>query len=362
MEVRNGKILQDQVLTGVVGSYPRPKYIFSGSGRELLDNLGMTFRDLEEKIGAEEFRERLDRAALMAIKDQNLAGIDIITDGEMRRDHYVLYVLRGLEGFDFDKLKRKSIRGGIYVRDLPTIVGKIDYKNSILSYDFEFTKKYADGISKISLPGPSTVVDSVADGYYKEDTVEMAMDYSKAIRNEVKNLIEVGCRIIQFDDSVMLRYPEQAEEWGLDALHESFRGFENKATFITHICRGYPDKDLEEKGIPYKANEDNYGRVLSLLSQSNIDVISIEGAQSQLDLSVLPTAGEKTIMLGVLDVGSDKVETVESLVKRGREALQYLPKERLILAPDCGMLELSPTAAKQKLVNVAAAASILNEE
>ncbi len=124
------------------------------------------------------------------------------------------------------------------------------------------------------------------------------MDYAKAIRSEVKNLIGAGCRVIQFDDAVMLRYPGQAEEWGMDALHESFRGFENDATFITHICRGYPDKELEEKGISYKANKDNYGRVLSLLSQSKIDAISMEGAQGQLDLSVLPEAGEKAIMLG----------------------------------------------------------------
>jgi len=159
---------------------------------------------------------------------------------------------------------------------------------------------------------------------------------------------------------VLLRYPERAKRWGLEALQACFQGFEERALFFVHICAGYPDKPLERKGIAYKANTDYYADILSWLSESTIDVVSIEGAQSGLDLSVLPAIGDKTVMLGVLDVGSNVVESLEYVVNRGREALQYLPREQLILAPDCGMLQLSRAAAKDKLIRIAAAARELN--
>jgi 5-methyltetrahydropteroyltriglutamate--homocysteine methyltransferase len=355
----NGTIQQDRVMTAIVGSYPKPAYLFPGTGRELLDAMGMTLYELEKEIGARAFQERLDRAALMAINDQNTSGIDFITDGEERRGHYVLYVLRKLAGIDFKHLTQKLIRDGQYVRELPTVTGKITYQHPILVDDYEFTRQHARGIPKIGLPGPSTVVDSVADAYYRGDRERMAMDYAQAIRHEVKNLIEAGCRAIQFDDPVLLRYPDQAKGWGLQALQACFEGFEEQATFFVHICRGYPDKPLERRGIEYKADASYYADVLHWLSQSTLDVISIEGAQSNLDLSVLSAAGDKTVMLGVLDVGSNEVEETESLVERGREALQHLPREQLILAPDCGMLQLSRAAARQKLTNIATAAAKL---
>ncbi len=354
------KLSQDRVMTAIVGSYPKPKYLFPGGGRELLDEVGMTFYDLEKQVGRQEFQARLDRAALMAIQDQNEAGIDLITDGEERRGHYVLYVLRKLAGIDFEHLTEKTVRNGRYVRKLPTVIAKIAYQHPILVNDFEFTRQHTREIAKIGLPGPSTVVDSVADAYYHGDGKQMALDYAQAIRREVKNLIEAGCRVIQFDDPVLLRYPEQAQQWGLEALQACFRGFEDQATLIVHICRGYPDKPLEQQGIAYKASADYYEDILSWLSDSTIDVVSIEGAQSNLDLAVLPAIGKKTVMLGVLDVGSNEVESLESLVERGWEALRYLPREQLILAPDCGMLQLSRAAARQKLVNLASAARVLN--
>ena len=361
MEEQTGKIRQDRVMTASVRSYPKPEYLFPGSGRKLLDEVGMTFYELEEETGTTEFKKRLDNAALMAIHDHNEAGIDLITDGEERRGHYVLYVLRKLDGVDFEHLRKKSIREGMYFRDLPIVVGKIAYTRPILVGDYEFIRKHAKGIAKIGLPGPSTVVDSVADEHYKGDRGQLAMDYAQAIRHEVKNLIEAGCRVIQFDDPVLLRDPEQAQRWGLKALQACFQDLESQATFIVHICRGYPDKELERKGVSYKANAGYYESVLSWLGESTIDIVSIEGAQSNLDLSVLPAIGKKTVMLGVVDVGSNEVESVESLVEKGREALRYLPREQLILASDCGMVQLSRATARRKLANIATAASMLNE-
>lgn len=356
-----GKIQTDRVMTAIVGSYPKPAYLNPGGGRELLDEMGMTLYQLAEKVGADEFQKKLDRAALTAIEDQNAAGIDLITDGEERRGHYVLYVLRRMDGVDFEHLTSKSIRSGRYVRQLPTVTGRIAYRRPILVDDFGFTRRYAQGTPKIGLPGPSTVVDSVADAYYQGDREQMATDYARAIRQEVETLIDAGCRAIQFDDPVLLRYPDQAQAWGLRVLQACFAGLEDRATFFVHICRGYPDKPLERQNISYKADANYYADVLAWLSKSTLDVISIEGAQGGLDLSMLPAAGSKTIMLGVLDVGEDRVESVESLVARGREALRYLPPERLILTPDCGMLQLSRAAAKNKLANLAIAARELSK-
>jgi 5-methyltetrahydropteroyltriglutamate--homocysteine methyltransferase len=251
---------------------------------------------LEGEVGPSEFQERLDRAALMAIEDQNEAGIDFISDGEERRGHYALYVLRKLAGIDFERLTKKSIREGRYVRRLPTVVNKIAYQQPILADDFVFTDQYAAGITKIGLPGPATVIDSAADAYYDGDHERMAWDYAQAIRHEVENLIQAGCRAIQFDDPVLLRYPQRARQWGLDALQACFEGLESQATFFVHVCRGYPDKPLERQGISYKANADYYEDILSCFSESTIDVVSIEGAQSNLDLAVLPAIGQKTVI------------------------------------------------------------------
>lgn len=356
----NGKFIQDRILTAIVGSFPKPKNIYPKSGRELLDTLGFSFDEIAKKIGKVAFKKRLDKACLMAIKDQNNAGVDLITDGEEGRSHYVFHILKGLSGFDFKKLKKVPYRGGIFYRNVPVVNGPIKYKGPILVKEFKFTKKYAKNTPKIGLPGPSTVVDCVADQYYRGNLEKMAFDYAEAIHNEIDKLIKAGAWVIQFDDPVLLRFPDRAKKWGLKALEKCFAGLENQATFIVHICCGYPNKPLEAKGIKYKANADYYKDVLSWLADSKIDIVSIEGAQSKLDLSTLSAIGKKTIMLGVLDVGDEKVESVQQLIKRGKEALKYLPKNQLILGPDCGMLELSRESAKQKLKNLVLAARILN--
>ena len=179
--------------------------------------------------------------------------------------------------------------------------------------------------------------------------------------HEVAALIAAGCQIIQFDDPVLLRYPAAAQSWGLQALERCFAGLEDRATFVVHICCGYPNKPLERKGISYKANQDYYSDILTWLSESKLDVVSIEGAASNLDVSVLSAIGKKTVMLGVVDVGENEIESVESLVARANDALRYIPKEQLILAPDCGMIELTHASARKKLINLSLAAHEINE-
>ena len=352
---------QDKVLTAIVGSYPKPRYVYPKNGRSLLDSFGFAFDRRREALGADEFSRRLDRAALGAIEDQHRAGIDIVTDGEERRGHYVLHIVNRLEGVDALNLKPISMRAGTTQQNAPRVVGRLAYKGPLVLEEFLFTKRHASGIAKIGLPGPSTVADCVADEYYGGDRKRLAFDYADAIHHEVAALVACGCQVIQFDDPVLLRYPQAAQAWGLEALERCFGGFEDRATMIVHICCGYPNKPLERKGIRYKANQDYYRDILSWLSESRVDVVSIEGAASNLDVTTLSAIGGKSVMLGVLDVGENEVESVESLTARARQALRFVPKGQLILAPDCGMLELSRASARQKLINLSLATRAVNE-
>ena len=351
---------QDKVLTAIVGSYPKPRYVYPKSGRSLLDSFGFALERRREELGPAEFSRLLDRAALEAIEDQNRAGIDIVTDGEERRGHYVLHIVNHLEGVDAHNLKPISMRAGTASQNAPRVIGKLGYREPLVLEEFLFTQRHAQGAAKIGLPGPSTVADCVADEHYAGDRKALALDYAEAVHHEVAALVAAGCRFIQFDDPVLLRYPDAAQAWGVEALERCFAGLEGRATFIVHVCRGYPNKPLERKGIPYKANQDYYRDILGWLSESRLDVVSIEGAASKLDLSTLDAIGDKTIMLGVLDVGENEVEAVESLVRRAGQALCFVRKGQLILAPDCGMLELSHASAREKLVNLARAARVVN--
>ncbi len=157
---------QTKVLTAIVGSYPKPRYVYRQNGRSLLDSFGFAFDRRQQELGTAEFARLLDKAALAAIEDQNRAGIDIMTDGEERRGHYVLHIVNRLDGIDACNRKRISMRGGTTEQDAPRVIGKIKYKGPMVLDEFLFTRKHAKGIAKIGLPGPSTVADCVADEYY----------------------------------------------------------------------------------------------------------------------------------------------------------------------------------------------------
>lgn len=349
-----------KVLTAIVGSYPKPRYVYPRNGRSLLDSFGFALDRRRDEVGTAEFSKLLDRAALGAIGDQDRAGIDLVTDGEERRGHYVLSIVNRLEGVDAQDLRPIVMRAGTSRQMAPRVIGKLRWRESLVLDEFRFTQRHAKGMAKIGLPGPSTVADCVADEWYEGNRKALAFDYADAIRHEVEALVAAGCKIIQFDDPVLLRHPEAAQAWGLAALERCFAGLESQATFIVHICRGYPNKPLERKGVRYKANEDYYRDILCWLSQSRLDVVSIEGAACNLDLSALTAIGDKTVMLGVIDVGDNAVETVDALTARAKEALAFVPRDQLILAPDCGMLELTRASARAKLVNLSRAAHAVN--
>jgi len=366
VEKTRSKELQSKILSTIVGSYPKPEYILNGiTGTQIIDTSGDALKVIEKRIGKRRFDKLLDRAIWETVCDLKAAGLDIFTDGEQRRGHYIFYVLEKINGFDFLDIRERDVKKILngrnetaYKHYVPRVSSHICYSGQIVVPDFVFTKQFTTNLVKICLPGPTTVVDASDNNYYLSER-DLAFDYARAIRQEVLHLKNAGCDIIQFDDPGLLRNLMRAEQWGIKALDMCFEDVPGITT-IVHVCRSYPDKNMEKSGIVYKSDIRYYPQLLKLLQKSQIDQISIEAKQGDLDLSVLKYLGNKKVLLGCLDVGIDKIETVEEIVEQANEALVYIEKKQLILAPDCGLVLLEKDIAKAKLSSMAKAVRVLN--
>jgi 5-methyltetrahydropteroyltriglutamate--homocysteine methyltransferase len=355
-----------KILSTVIGSYPKPGYVIGGtSGRDLLNSSGAAFREQEKLLGREAFHRLLDRAVDETIQDQEDASIDIITDGEQRRCHYVYHVLRKLDGFDFRRLHSKTIykvikgeKRAAFEMCVPKVASSIKYRGEILVPDFRYLAERTQKDVKATLPGPTTVVDCVINDFYDTDH-DLALDYALAIRSEVSLLREAGCKLFQFDDPGLLRDLVRAETWGVQTLEACFSGIEGITT-IVHVCRSYPNEHLDALGTPYKSDEGYYSQLLQVLQHSKVDQISIEAKQGGLNPGALKHLGNKTLLLGCLDPGSERVESVGEILDLAQAAFARVAPERLILAPDCGLLQVSRTVAKEKLGRLAEATATLN--
>ena len=337
------------IKTSVIGSYPRyPKLIGSDFNPRwlLMSENNDRWMQKKEKI-------LFDEATEWAVEEQIETGLDIVTDGEQRRSNYILYHCQHLEGFDFKNREELICRGGKVKTIVPVIRGSIKAKNLFLADEFNFLKKLTDRDIKITIPGPLTIIDSIKDAYY-HDEKKLAFDLARAINKEVQLLVKAGSRIIQIDEPCSIREPEKFKEYGLEALELCFEGAE-KISKEVHICRGYPNNKKDTK-----AEIERYGQVIELLSKSKIDKIAIEDAHEHLDLEVFSKFGNKGCILGVVDIGNEKIETVEEIINRVKQVLTVLKPEQLTLAPDCGLLLLKPEIAKAKLKNIVLAAEQLN--
>jgi len=345
----------------LVGSYPKPEYIFSGDARDLIDLSGENFYEIKARLGSDEFEKRIKNGVADVINDLNETDIDVITDGEVERDHYIHYHLRHWNGVDYKNMAVKKLRkGGKWAeRKVPRFVDEQKCESDYLVKDYLYAKQFAGKPLKVNLPGPTTLVNFTSNEHFGE-TSKFAQAASSVIRKLVGELYDAGCRYFQFDDPVLMRDPDAMDEWGIPALEACFVGLDDIIS-IVHVCRGYPNKKLEAEGVKYKADERNYEFLLKSLQKSSINQISIEAEECKLDLSVLRHLGDKSILLGAIDVGNEAVETVEYIVERGKEALKFISSDQLWLATDCGMLMLPREKAKQKLTNLALARDILND-
>ncbi len=336
--------------TTVIGSWPKPAWLSEPS----LDvNRWQT--DLTWRFEGEELKRKQDEATEWALYEQEATGVDIVTDGEIRRKNYVHYYCRNLCGFDFEHRARKTVKAGSYELVVPTISGPITPRKVSLPADYQFVRERTNRQVKMTIPGPVTIMDFSKDQYYGDDTV-LAMELAGAIRTEVEALRAVGCKIIQFDEPSFLRYPDKVLDYGLRALEACFAGITDITT-VVHICCGLPS-DLKDQP---KANQDDYSCIAPALALSNIDQISIEGAHRSLDARVLREFGNKEIIFGVVDIGNPHVETVEHIESRIKRVLHCVGSDRLLIGLDCGMIYLDPPVAKSKLTNLVEAVRRVRE-
>jgi len=293
------------------------------------------------------------QATKQIIDDQVDAGVDIPTDGEVRRENYIFYQCRRLGGVSFDQVTHKTVRQGAFEADLPTIVGPISLTKTRLAEDWKAAQQYTSNPVKITVPGPLTIADSIANDYY-EDAKAMGADLADAVNEEVKALADAGCKYIQVDEPVFARKPKEALDYGFEHLERSFHGVPGDVKRVVHMCCGYPNAlDADEY---MKADAQSYFDIAQAIDDSSIDQVSIEDAHRHNDLSLLENFKKTTIILGVIAIAKSRIEAVDEVRSRLKDALQHIDADRLIAAPDCGLgfMTREMAVAKLKVLSEAA--------
>jgi 5-methyltetrahydropteroyltriglutamate--homocysteine methyltransferase len=331
-----------------VGSYPQPEWLIDR--KKLAARFPPRTRAKELWRVAPEFLEEAQNdATILSIRDQERAGLDIITDGEIRRESYSNRFATALEGIDIDNPGTALDRSG-HPNPVPRIVGKIRRKYPVEVSDAKFLRSNTDRTIKVTVPGPYTMSQQAQNGFYKDEE-ELAMDYATAVNEEIKDLFAAGADIVQIDEPYMQARPEKARRYGLAALNRALDGIQS--TTAIHLCFGYA-AIIHDRPPAYS--------FLPELGDSLVQQISVETAQSSLDCSVLSKLSGKQIILGVLDLSKHEVETPEIVATRIRRALPFVNAERLIVAPDCGMKYLPRDVAFEKMQAMVEGAHIVRSE
>ncbi|HWK71084.1 MAG TPA: uroporphyrinogen decarboxylase family protein [Burkholderiaceae bacterium] len=334
--------------TTLVGSYAQPDWLIDRA------KLGGRFpprvraRELW-RVESDWLEQAQDDATLLAIRAQENAGLDILTDGEMRRESYSNRFATALEGVDIDNPGVALDRSG-HPNPVPRVIGKIRRKHSVQVRDVEFLRANTDRRIKITVPGPFTMTQQAQNDFYKSEE-EMAYDYAVAVNEEIKDLFAAGADVVQIDEPYLQARSEKARDYGVRTLNRALEG----VTGVTavHICFGYA-AIIHERPAGYS--------FLAELENCLADQISVETAQSNLDCAILEQLPSKTIMLGVLDLSTPEIETPETVAQRIRRALPHVPAERLVIAPDCGLKYLPHHIAYGKMKAMADGARIVRNE
>ena len=333
--------------TTVVGSYPQPEWLVD---REALRRRRVPRVHAPElwRIPDEHLEQAQDDATVVAIRDMERAGIDIVTDGEIRSESYSNRFALSLEGIDADHPAEVEGRTGPTL--VPRVVGKIRRRGAVEVRDAAFLRGSSRNATKITLPGPFTLAQQASDEYYHDEEA-MAMDYAAAVNEELRDIIAAGVDVVQLDEPWMQARADRAARYGVRVLNRALAGIDTPT--IVHLCFGYAEM------VPNKPPAYAF---LSELADSTAAQISIEAAQPKLDVGILAELSNKRIMLGVLDLASPVAETAEQVAARIRQALKYVAPERLVAAPDCGMKYLTRELAFAKLSALAGGAAIVRRE
>ena len=334
--------------TSLVGSYAQPDWLIDRN--KLAGRFPPRVRARELWRVTPEFLEQAqDDATLLAIRDQERAGLDIITDGDQRRESYSNRFATALEGVDIDNPGTALDRSG-HPNPVPRVVGKIRRKQPVQVRDVEFLRANTNRAIKITVPGPFTMSQQAQNEFYKDER-EMVLDYAAAVNAEIKDLFAAGADIVQLDEPYMQARPEKARQYGLRGLNAALEGV--KGTTAIHICFGYAAIiHVRPSGYSF----------LPELAASPVQQISIETAQSNLDCSIVEKLPDKTIILGTLDLSDTAIETPETVAARIRRALRHVPAERIVVAPDCGLKYLPRDIAYGKMRAMVEGAKIVRQE
>lgn len=346
-----------KLLTTTIGAYPKPDYV------DLPDWFGAdagpdTERPTEEWAEAiarmgDDAEAILVRGTREIIDDQVSCGIDIPTDGEIRRENYIHYHCRHLDGIDFERLTERSLRQGAYSARLPTITGPVSARDHFLPHDWEVAQSFADRPVKITMPGPMTISDTTANDYY-DDPAKLGADLASALNSEVLALARAGCKHIQIDEPVFARRVPEALDYGLENLERAFHGCPKDVVRTMHMCCGYPDS-LDNPNYP-KAPKESYFDLADAVDRSSIMAVSLEDTHRRNDLTLLEHFASTTIILGVVSIAKSHIESVDEVRAHLADALEHIDTERLVAAPDCGLGLLGRERALEKLRNLCEAA------
>jgi 5-methyltetrahydropteroyltriglutamate--homocysteine methyltransferase len=337
-----------RIRASIVGSLPKPSWLAEP------ERLRGAWR-----LPPELLAEGTDDAVKLWADEQERASLDVVTDGEQRRRHYIWGFVEGLMKIDFDQLGFRKSRGQRYVQQTPAprVLGEMQWTGPLLVDGLRFLKSRTSRPVKVTLPGPMTVADSLIDEYGGRKDADFAMAYARLLNKEVRALGAAGADVIQIDEPCFNIYLEQVGEWGMEALELAFEGVTAKRA--VHICYGY--------GVPQvlawkSANKDwnQYHHTLPLLAKSSIDQVSVECTASGVPLEVLGLLKGKDVMVGVIDVGTEDVESPDVVAKRIEAALKFVPPDHLIACTDCGLVPRSRHAAVGKMHALSKGAALVS--
>ncbi len=334
--------------TSLVGSYAQPDWLLDRS--KLAKRFPPRVRAGELwRIDPQYLEEAQDDATRLAILDQERAGLDIITDGEIRRESYSNRFATELDGVDLDNPGTALDRSG-HPNPVPRIVGKIHRRGPVEVRDLKFLKSQTSKPVKMTVPGPFTMSQQAQNDFYKDEG-EMALDYAAAVNAEIRDLFAAGADVVQIDEPYMQARPDKARQFGVAALNRALEGV--SGTTAVHICFGYA-AIIHERPEGYS--------FLPEFAGTTVKQISIETAQSNLDTSILKTLPDKTIILGVLDLSTHEIETPEIVASRIERALPYVDPKRIVVAPDCGLKYLPRAVAFGKMKAMADGAKLVRQK
>lgn len=342
--MQNARRMHRPYPTTIAGSLPKPAWLAEP------ERLWAAWR-----LGGDDLRSAMQDAVRIAVLEQRRAGIDVITDGEQFRQHFVHGFLAGVEGVDFSKMTRRGIRADRYEADCPTVTGPVRRRAPIHVDEVRFARTLTSRELKITMPGPMTIVDTVYDAHYP-DRKTAALAFATVLREEAQELVAAGVDAIQLDEPAFNVYFDEVEDWGITAIDAVFAGLPVRKA--VHVCYGYGIK----ANVTWKQGLgdawDQYARIFPFLSQSLADQVSIELAGSRVPPEVLASLRGKDAAIGVIDVASDEIETPEDVVATIRLAQRYLEPHRIWCSTNCGMAPMRRDVAYAKLQALGAGAAL----